>query len=59
MKGAGPNLRAALSLGLGLTLLVAYLAWVWFEPRGPREFAYAPFSLRPLPYASMRGFTYE
>lgn len=48
---------AALLAGLGLML--AYAAWQWLEPHGPHEFAYAPMAVEPMPYAAMRGFTYE
>ena len=40
-----------------------YLAiYLWLEgllPRGPQEFAYFPFIADPLPFAPMRGFTFE
>ncbi len=42
---------------------LAYLAlYVWLEgllPRGRQEFAYFPFLADPLPFAPMRGFTFE
>jgi hypothetical protein len=51
--------RAVLALALGLVLTLAYFAWLYSEPRGDFEFAYAPFTPEPLPYSAMRGFTYE
>lgn len=44
---------------LGIALLLVY---DWLErllPRGPQEFAYFPFMVEPLPFAPMRGFTFE
>ena len=63
---AGPPSRASISrrlawaaLGGGVCSSLAYVAWLATEPRGPFEFGYAPFTPEPLPYAPMRGFTYE
>jgi hypothetical protein len=53
------RLRAVLALALGLFLSLAYGAWLYAQPRGDFEFAYAPFTPEPLPYSPMRGFTYE
>jgi hypothetical protein len=44
---------------LGLALMLGYAAWQWQEPHGAHEFAYAPFSVEPMLYSAMRGFTYE
>jgi hypothetical protein len=46
-------------LGTGALLTLAHFAYVASVPRGAWEFGYAPFSPEPLPYAPMRGFTYE
>lgn len=54
----GRSARLA-ALGLGLLLMLGYAAWQWQEPHGAHEFAYAPFSVEPMPYSAMRGFTYE
>jgi hypothetical protein len=54
-----PRGIAWLSLGLGAVAYVAYFAWLFEQPRGNFEFAYAPFAPEPLPYSPMRGFTYE
>ena len=51
--------RALLALVLGGALSLAYFARLLTVPRGPGEFGYAPFGPEPLPYAAMRGFTYE
>jgi hypothetical protein len=50
---------ALIGLVTGLVLSVAYFVCQWLEPHGPGEFAYHPFTPVPLPYAPMRGFTYE
>ncbi len=53
--------RAAAGLLLLLALLFAAI-YGWLEgllPRGPQEFAYFPFMTDPLPFAPMRGFTFE
>ena len=50
---------AWLALGVGGLLALTYLAWLVASPRGAFEFGYAPFTPEPLPYAAMRGFTYE
>ncbi len=45
--------------GGGLIYLALY---AWLEgllPRGPQEFAYFPYMTEPLPFAPMRGFTFE
>lgn len=47
------------ALALGLALMLGYAAWQWQEPHGAHEFAYAPFSVEPMPYSAVRGFTYE
>jgi hypothetical protein len=44
---------------IGVASLLTYAAFQWHEPHGAREFAYAPFTVEPLPYSAMRGFTYE
>ena len=44
---------------LGILCLAVY---GWLEqqlPRGPQEFAYFPYMTDPLPFAPMRGFTFE
>jgi hypothetical protein len=51
--------RAALLLVPGLLLFFAYAAALWAIPQGPAEFAYYPYSPEPLPWAPMRGFTFE
>lgn len=56
---AWANRPCAAAWVIVLTLFVLYGAWWSFTPRGPFEFAYAPFAVEPLPYAVMRGFTYE
>ena len=48
----------ALALGLGLALLALYVRLGRSIPTGPAEFVYWP-PLEPLPYAPMRGFTWE
>ncbi len=48
-----------LAVAGGLVYLAVY---VWLEgllPRGEQEFAYFPFLADPLPFAPMRGFTFE
>jgi hypothetical protein len=50
---------ALIGLATGLFLSIAYFVWQWSEPHGAGEFAYQPFTPVPLPYAPMRGFTYE
>lgn len=58
----GASIGPAVRLAVGLTgafLMVVYLVWTWTQPRGLAEFAYAPFTPEPLPWAPMRGFTYE
>ena len=43
----------------GVAILAIY-AWIELRlPRGPQEFAYFPFMTDPLPFAPMRGFTFE
>lgn len=59
MSRAATRSWQLLALVLGAGLMLGYAAWQILEPHGPREFAYAPFAVEPLPYASMRGFTYE
>src|SRR5690349_16546263 len=56
-----PKARAlrVLGLALGACLVLAYFVCQWLEPHGPAEFAYQPFTPIPLPYAAIRGFTYE
>lgn len=51
------RLLRLLSLGVGSAMCLAYFAWQWSEPHGPREFAYV--GTWSLPYSAMRGFTYE
>jgi hypothetical protein len=51
--------RVLLALAAGVVLTLGYFVWLAAEPRGPFEFGYAPFAPDPLPYAPMRGFTYE
>jgi hypothetical protein len=51
--------RALGALALGIFLSLGYFVWLFSEPRGLFEFGYAPFGPDPLPYAPMRGFTYE
>jgi hypothetical protein len=55
---AGRHFRL-IGLAVGLFLCGAYFVWQWLEPHGPSEFIYHPFPFAPLPYAPMRGFTYE
>ncbi len=55
-SGARWPLSAAVA---GVACLAIY---AWLEgllPRGPQEFAYFPFMTDPLPFAPMRGFTFE
>ena len=47
------------SLAAGVALAAAYVAAERALPRGPAEFAYAPDLFVPLPFAAMRGFTFE
>ena len=57
---AAPAPRATVALLLaGLALLAAFVAALLALPRGPSEFAYAPDLFAPLPFAAMRGFTFE
>ncbi len=46
-------------MSTGALLTLSYFAWLLGQPRGLFEFGYAPFGPDPLPYAPMRGFTYE
>ncbi len=60
-SGTDVDSRTASTLAglLGLVFLALY--W-WLEkqlPRGPQEFAYFPYMTDPLPFAPMRGFTFE
>ena len=55
---AAPRRNLA-SLAAGLALAAAYVAAERALPRGPAEFAYAPDLFVPLPFAAMRGFTFE
>jgi hypothetical protein len=50
---------AWLALALGAVSFAAYVAWLYEQPRGNFEFAYAPFAPEPILYSPMRGFTYE
>jgi len=43
---------------VGLGLFAAYVAFELRLPRGPAEFVFWP-PLEPLPFAAIRGFTYE
>ncbi len=55
----GPGWLPGTAAAAGLAYLALY---VWLEgllPRGPQEFAYFPFIADPLPFAPMRGFTFE
>ena len=57
--GVDWRLGAALSAVLGIVFFILY--W-WLEgllPRGRVEFAYFPYMTDPLPFAPMRGFTFE
>lgn len=53
--------RVLLLAGLasGLCLSTGYIVWLWMQPRGLQEFAYAPYFAVPALYNPMRGFTYE
>lgn len=56
---ADRRLVAVLAGAMGIALFALY--W-WLEnliPRGPWEFAYFPYMTDPLPFAPMRGFTFE
>lgn len=46
-------------LASGLLLLLAASVSLIFIPEGPSEFGYVPFTPAPLPFAPMRGFTFE
>ncbi len=59
MSRFAPSFWPLLALSLGLAGMGAYFAWQALEPHGAFEFAYAPFTVGPLPYSAMRGFTYE
>lgn len=50
---------AGLLAAVGALLVVMYLRFEAGLARGPQEFAYWPMPLEPLPYAPMRGFTFE
>ena len=50
--------RVGLACG-GLLLFFWFAAWLLLQKRGPQEFGYAPFQPDGLPWAAMRGFTYE
>jgi hypothetical protein len=49
---------AAVPLALGVLFLVLYAFFLAYFPRLPGEFSYIP-TLHPLPFAAMRGFTFE
>ncbi len=51
-------LRIGSSLLAGVAFLIGYVAFERGLVRGPAEFVYWP-PLEPLPFAPMRGFTYE
>mgnify|MGYP001557325796 CR=1 FL=1 len=59
MSLAGVRWARPVALALGLVLMLGYAVWQWQEPHGAHEFAYAPFSVAPMPYSAIRGFTYE
>jgi len=59
MKFDRARLVTVTVLSLGVFFGLVYAAWVMLQPRGDFEFAYAPSVVEPLPYAAMRGFTYE
>lgn len=50
---------AFLCLTSGAILLLVHVLVERQLPRGPGEFAYRDHSLSPLPFAAMRGFTFE
>ncbi len=58
-----PSVDRRFATGLTLFLALAFGAVYWWLegllPRGPQEFAYFPFMTDPLPFAPMRGFTFE
>ncbi len=58
-RGVDFRVGAGVMLGLGL-IFAAFYGWLeGLLPRGPQEFAYFPFMTDPLPFAPMRGFTFE
>lgn len=63
MKDGSERLdRRWISLLAGLLGLLCLAIYGWLEsllPRGAQEFAYFPFMTDPLPFAPMRGFTFE
>lgn len=58
MPGSDRTARAAAAL-LGAALVACFAALLVALAGAPGEFAYAPDLFRPLPYAAMRGFTFE
>ncbi len=57
-----PSRRGSLTVVAAVFALAAGAIYLWLEqllPRGPQEFAYFPFMTDPLPFAPMRGFTFE
>src|SRR5688572_27020275 len=50
--------QCALAL-IGLLLVAVYFIHELTLRRTPAEFAYLPITYEPLPYAAMRGFSYE
>lgn len=62
-NGARPGIDRRLGATLAGVLGIVFGAlYVWLEgliPRGPQEFAYFPYMTDPLPFAPMRGFTFE
>ncbi len=61
--GSPPRIDRRAASGLLVFLALFFGAiYGWLEgllPRGPQEFAYFPFMTDPLPFAPMRGFTFE
>ena len=60
-QGASTNRSRAwppLAAGLALYLAMLVVLELWIDP-GPAEFAYFPFAPGPMPFAPMRGFTFE
>ena len=57
--GFDPRPLTLVAAVAGVAILAIY-AWIELRlPRGPQEFAYFPFMTDPMPFAPMRGFTFE